>query len=150
LMRDFRLVCFGGGKLKASEHERIRQLHIPPERISALCGDDRLLSALYQYAAVFVYPSLYEGFGIPPLEAMQCDCPVICSNTSSLPEVVGQAAYLFDPESTELLREALDNMLYDTAMVETYIDRGREHAAGFSWDQCVAETLTLYRQLAGQ
>lgn len=149
LVEDFRLVCFGGGALHGEERNAIRQLGIPDGRVLQVSGSDRALAAAYRHASAFVYPSLYEGFGIPPLEAMQCDCPVICSDRSSLPEVVGKAAYLFDPTSPEALGAAMERLLYDAQLRELYILSGRERAAGFSWERCASQTLAVYRQHAG-
>jgi len=147
--RDFMLLCIGGGGFTDAEMQAMHGMHIPEDGVKQVSGDDRMLTACYQHAAVFVYPSLYEGFGIPPLEAMQCGCPVICADSSSLPEVVGDAAMLFDPQSPDLLAAALQQILYDSALAELFATRGMLRAAGFSWDRCVSETLTLYEKLMG-
>jgi glycosyltransferase involved in cell wall biosynthesis len=104
------------------------------------------LVRLYRRGAVLVFPSLYEGFGQPPLEAMACGCPVACSNAASLPEVVDDAARLFDPESPEdiaaAVQEVLDNP-YEWAR------RGLERAKVFSWDACARAHEQVYRELQG-
>ena len=89
---------------------------------------DSQLAVFYQQAAVFVFPSLYEGFGLPVLEAMACGCPVITSNTSSLPEVVGEAGMLVNPCNLEELVDAMTKVLSDTVLAETLRKRGREQA----------------------
>ena len=104
------------------------------------------LPALYSAAAVFVFPSLYEGFGLPVLEAMACGTPVVCSNTSSLPEVAGDAALLIDPLDTAALAEALRRALSDPALAADLRARGLTQALRFSWAQTATATLALYRE----
>lgn len=94
---------------------------------------DEDLAALYSACAVFVYPSLYEGFGLPVLEALTCSAPVITSNTSSLPEVAGDAAILIDPRDTDALAAALDRILEDEELRTDFCRRGLEQAKKFSW-----------------
>jgi glycosyltransferase involved in cell wall biosynthesis len=95
---------------------------------------DAQLRALYEAAAVFVFPSLYEGFGIPPLEAMRCGCPVVASNASSIPEVCGDAADYFDPTDRAAMLAALDTLLRDEARRAALTDRGLARARAYSWD----------------
>lgn len=97
--------------------------------------DDGDLAALYSGASLFLYPSLYEGFGLPPLEAMQCGAPVVTSNTSSLPEVVGDAAITVDPTSVEELASAVERVLTDEGLRNSLSEKGLARAAGFSWDR---------------
>lgn len=104
------------------------------------------LPALYAAAAVFVFPSQYEGFGLPVLEAMACGTPVACSNVSSLPEVAGNAALLFDPVAPKAIAEALEQLLDAPALRETLRLRGLAQAARFTWAQTAALTLDVYRQ----
>lgn len=104
------------------------------------------LPALYAGAAVFVYPSLYEGFGIPPLEAMACGCPVITSNTSSLPEVVGDAAITVDPYDTRALMHATAQILTNRAYADELRARGFAQAQRFSWERCAQATVDVYQQ----
>ncbi len=106
------------------------------------------LPALIAAATAFVFPSLYEGFGLPPLEAMACGTPVLCSDRSSLPEVVGDAALLFDPTEVEAIRAALRRLLRDEALREELSRRGLERARRFSWQRTAEQTLQLYRRLA--
>lgn len=103
------------------------------------------LVGLYQRAAALVFPSLYEGFGQPPLEAMACGCPVACSNAASLPEVVGDAARLFDPTSSEELVAAVEDVLADP---EPWRRRGLERAAGFTWEATARAHDAVYAELA--
>ena len=103
------------------------------------------LVGLFQRAAALVFPSLYEGFGQPPLEAMACGCPVACSNAASLPEVVGDAARLFDPTSTEDLVDAIEDVL---ANADDWRRKGLERAAGFSWEETARLHEEVYAELA--
>lgn len=109
--------------------------------------DDEDLPAIYAGATAFVFPSLYEGFGIPPLEAMACGTPVACSNTSSLPEVVGEAALTFSPNNVNAMTEALRQILNDEALQSELRARGFQQAAKYSWAQTAQETLALYVQV---
>jgi glycosyltransferase involved in cell wall biosynthesis len=146
LRNGLSLIIFGGGKLTDTELLLVNKLGIG-SCIKHLSGDDDLLSQLYSKAEFFIYPSLYEGFGIPPLEAMKFDCPVICSNTSSLPEVVGSAALLIDPYSIESIKSAMEKVLTDNITRSELITLGRERVASFSWRQCARETLNVYKKL---
>jgi len=100
--------------------------------------DDEDLAPLYSGAEFFVYPSLYEGFGLPPLEAMQCGCPVIVSNTSSLPEVVGNAGLLIGPHSEHQLVAAMKRLYDDWELRTQLLQKGLQQAQQFSWDRCAA------------
>ncbi len=104
------------------------------------------LPALYRGAEVFVHPALYEGFGLPPLEAMACSTPVVCSNAASLPEVVGNAALLFDPQDTDELARALGKLLGDPEQRRALALAGRARAARFSWERAARETLRVYQE----
>jgi glycosyltransferase involved in cell wall biosynthesis len=147
LTKDFKLVCFGGYPMVAEELERAERMGIPPDYLLYFSGDDTLLKRLYQGAAAFVYPSLYEGFGIPPLEAMSLGCPVVCSNTSSIPEVVGEAAEVFDPNNVENIANALENVLYSTERTKNLSILGKERAKLFSWEKCARQTKEVYLSL---
>lgn len=106
---------------------------------------DEELAALYSGALGFVFPSLHEGFGIPPLEAMQCGTPVIASNRSSIPEVVGDAGLIVDPEDVEALCHAMYRLYHDAPLREALRARSLARAAHFNWDRTAAETLAAYR-----
>jgi glycosyltransferase involved in cell wall biosynthesis len=100
----------------------------------------------YNAATVFVYPSLYEGFGLPALEAMACGTPVITSTASSLPEVVGQAGLLVDPADVGALTAAMEQLLGDAAMQDNMRAAGLAQAQNFSWQRAAAETVASYRR----
>lgn len=147
LTDNLSLIIFGGGRLTADELMLINQLGISM-RIQYLYGSDELLSHLYSLAKFFIYPSLYEGFGIPPLEAMRFNCPVICSNTSSLPEVVGNAGLLIDPYSIDSIQSSMERMLTDDKLSASLISSGQERVRSFSWKKCASETLGLYHKFS--
>jgi glycosyltransferase involved in cell wall biosynthesis len=147
LVREFDLVAFGGGNFNAKELNLIRSLGLPGTRVRQIQGGDSILADLYRRAALFVYPSRYEGFGIPPLEAMSFDCPVACSNRSSMPEVVGEAAVFFDPDSIDSLIQAIESVLNNSTFRETLIFRGRERIKLFSWQLCAKQTMDVYRRV---
>ncbi len=107
---------------------------------------DEHLSALYSGAEAFLYPSLYEGFGLPPLEAMQCGLPVITSKTSSLPEVVGDAGILVDPLDKEEICQAMLSLLENRELRSRLVGKGLERAAQFSWRRCAQQTAAGYRK----
>ena len=100
-------------------------------------------------AVAFVYPSLYEGFGLPPLEAMACGTPVITSNRSSLPEVVGAAALLVDPGDTAELADAMARIVDEEPLREDLRERGLKQAQGFSWEETARMTVQVYESVRG-
>lgn len=108
---------------------------------------DAEVAASYMHADVFAYPSIYEGFGLPILEAMALGCPVVTSNASSLPEVAGDAALLVDPNDVEELSDALWRVIANRSLRQSLINRGRDRAAKFSWTRTAKETLAAYRSL---
>lgn len=123
---------------------QIQKLGIQSSTIKTgyLPGGD--LPALYSGAAVFVFPSLYEGFGLPPLEAMACGTPVITSNVSSLPEVVGEAGVQVHPEDVGRLAAEIEDLITDPARRALLSQKGLERAKQFSWERCAALTLDVY------
>lgn len=149
IYKKFQLVIFGGGSLTKNERSRILELGGGLLRVHYYSGGDEVLASLYASAHAFVYPSLYEGFGIPPLEAMSLGCPVLCSDRSSLPEVVGDAAEFFDPESIDSIVAALTRVLFDSNYRQVLIGKGRRQCEQYSWERCAQETLGVYQKLIG-
>jgi glycosyltransferase involved in cell wall biosynthesis len=131
---ELRLVLTGQGDLGA----------LPPgvEARGRVSRDE--LVHLYQGAAALVFPSLYEGFGMPVVEAMACGCPVACSNVASLPEVAGDAARLFDPRDVDEIVAAVEDVLADP---EPWIASGLERAQAFTWDACARAHDEVYFEL---
>lgn len=147
LKKEFSIVCFGGGAFTPRELAAAKDAGLKPGQLVHYAGGDDLLSAIYRRASSLVYPSIYEGFGLPPLEAMTSGCPVICSNTSSLPEVVGDAGEYFDPLSQESMIEAMENVLCSPVRRDELIVKGFMQASKFSWEKCANETMREYLKL---
>jgi glycosyltransferase involved in cell wall biosynthesis len=146
-LKDLRLVLAGGRGWKndsifaelTGTDGAIRERVIIAGRVA-----DEDMAALYSGAIAFVYPSLYEGFGLPPLEAMQCGVPVITSNTSSLPEVVGDAGIMVDPKDGDALCQAMLKLVSNGDLRQTMSQKSLEQAKKFSWEQCASQTLAAY------
>lgn len=146
LRDNFHLICFGGDPFDDVEKKRFQTLGVSG-LVHQVSGGDCLLVNYYKNASAFIYPSLYEGFGIPILEAMSLSCPVICSNSSSIPEVVGDTGVYFDPNDISSIQNALDETLFNKKLLLELKKRALERASIFSWDKCVSETLSVYRSL---
>jgi glycosyltransferase involved in cell wall biosynthesis len=134
LRSHFSIACVGGGT----------RAGLQPEQILLLNGGDELLESVYRGAAAFVYPSLYEGFGLPPLEAMSAECPVVCSRTSSLPEVCGDAAEYFDPSQPESIAASIERAVSSNGRRQELVALGLLQIRKFSWDQCARQTAAVY------
>lgn len=147
LKNNFSIICFGGGAFTRDEVALIDGLGLEARNVQQMGGGDDVLARLYQGAEAFIYPSLYEGFGIPPLEAMSLGCPVICSNTSSLPEIVDDAGEYFDPGNTESICVAIETVMQSQARRDDLVEKGRKRCAVFSWGRCANETMAIYRSL---
>jgi glycosyltransferase involved in cell wall biosynthesis len=150
LYPDLKLIIIGDD---LSSHPRLRRTVVR----SGVQNDVRFLGFVpievlrifYDTAKIFVFPSLYEGFGLPPLEAMAHGTPVVTSNTSSLPEVAGNAALLVNPENVFEIRRGLQRVLLDPALRAQMKQRGYEQAQRFSWTASVSRILEIYREVAG-
>lgn len=147
LQRGFRLVCFGGGAFTPEELATAEDLRFDASSLVYREGDDERLANLYANAAAFVYPSLYEGFGIPVLEAMAHGCPVACSATSSLPEVGGDAVEYFDPTRPDDIAAAIHRIVDSDARASELRRRGAARAKLFSWLQCARDTHRVYARV---
>ena len=146
-LKDLRFVMVGP---KGWDYDRIFKATAEVQSISEYViftdfVEDEDLSPLYSGAMAFIYLSLYEGFGLPPLEAMQCGAPVITSNTSSLPEVVGDAGKMFDPMDTDGVCQALLDIYSDPEFRENMRQRSLERAKLFGWERCTRETIAAYQ-----
>ncbi|RMT93778.1 hypothetical protein ALP39_200428 [Pseudomonas marginalis pv. marginalis] len=147
LKADYDIACFGGGAFTAFETELIRTLGLSPERVVHRGGSDKILGELYSRAVAFVYPSMYEGFGLPPLEAMAKGCPVIVSNSSSMPEVVGDAGCYFDPLSIEEMSSAMEKVVFSASLRQSLVSAGYNRLRKFSWASCAEKTMDVYTQV---
>ncbi|HLG53754.1 MAG TPA: glycosyltransferase family 1 protein [Vicinamibacterales bacterium] len=147
-LEDLKLLIIGDEisklpALRRAVHRHKLHKHV---RFLGYLPDDQL-AVLYRLASVFVFPSLYEGFGLPPLEAMASGTPVVTSNVSSLPEVVGDAAVLVDPYDVDSIVDGLRQVLTDPARAAEMRRRGLDRAREFSWERSVAKTLAVYRHI---
>ncbi|MCM1003746.1 MAG: glycosyltransferase family 4 protein [Candidatus Gastranaerophilales bacterium] len=145
-INDLKLVL-GGGVWKKFEKELDAILNKYDQSKIILTGyiKEKELRNYFSNALCFIYPSLYEGFGLPVLEAMQCGCPVITSNVSSLPEVIGNAGIQINPESDKEMIEAYEKMYFDNDFRETCSKKGLERAKDFSWENCASELLEFIK-----
>lgn len=143
---DLNLVCAGGGDFTKEEKEVI-QSNMLSKFVVQIPINDSLLQRLYKEAIAFVFPSLYEGFGIPVLEAFSCNCPCIISNNSSLPEVAGDAALYINPEDSDNIVSTIESFLLSDVLREQLIIKGRERALKFSWAKTIDQTIKLYEKL---
>ena len=146
---DFDIVAFGGGVFSDAERQMIAKHGLSSDQVRHVDGDDAVLAGLYADASAFVYPSLYEGFGLPPLEAMAHDCPVISSNTSSMPEVIGDAGEFFLPTDIGAMSHAIESVVYSEDRRRDLISKGRDRLKEFSWKKCAEQTLAVYQGLQG-
>ncbi len=146
LFEDYDLLALGGGPLSEKETAAIASLGVSEVVVAIPSVTDEFLAEAYAAAALFVYPSLSEGFGIPPLEAMAAGCPVAASKVTAIPEVCGDAPFYFDPLDVASITGALLTGINDIPARVRAIARGREVAAGYSWDKCGAGTLAVYRE----
>jgi len=149
--RDLQLAVVGGGGWRTeTETAAIEGLGLTRQIHYTGYVEQEDLPALYSAASVFLFPSLHEGFGLAALEAMACGVPVVTSNRSSLPEVVGDAALLVDPEDNQALAAAIANILDDPALAARLREEGPKRAAQFTWEACAVKTVAVYREVLGE
>jgi glycosyltransferase involved in cell wall biosynthesis len=141
------LVIVGLRRSSAAIEQPLRELDLHPHVIFTGYLPDQDLPAIYSAADLFVFPSLYEGFGLPPLEAMACGTPVVCSHAGSLPEVVGDAAITVDPHDIEGLAEAMRRVLDDQVLRQELREKGLARARLFSWEKAARQTIEVYQQV---
>ena len=143
---NHQLVIVGPQGWKAQEiFDFVEKIGISENVIITGYVDSNEMPILYNAADVFVFPSLYEGFGLPPLEAMACGTPVVASNNSSLPEILGDAAIMVNPLNVEDIKERIKRVLFDKTLREKMISLGLERVKDFSWEKTVRQTLEIYK-----
>jgi glycosyltransferase involved in cell wall biosynthesis len=150
LMKDFDIIAFGGGEFTLSERQFIASLGFDLQQVRQLGGTDQDLNLLYRQAAAFIYPSTYEGFGLPPLEAMARQCPVVSSYTSSMPEVIGDAAEFFNPNETDSIKFAIEQVVFSEERKQDLIQKGNQRVAQFRWSTCAEKTLGVYQAVVNK
>jgi len=142
-----RIVCAGGEALSKKEINLFKTLNILNKVFFPRILSDSYLQSLYQNALAFVFPSLYEGFGIPILEAFACNCPIILSDTSSLPEIAKDAACYFSPYDSLSLKTAIQKIIYNKELRQKLIEKGKNRLKDFSWEKTVQETKNIYQNI---
>ncbi len=145
--RELKIICAGGGRFSDKEKAFFNKLNIINQVLYLNVTSDNQLAELYRRAVCFVYPSLYEGFGLPILEAFSCGCPVVLSNTSSLPEVAGEAGLYFDPYDEISIRNAIEKIIENMDLREGLIKKGYSRLKLFSWDITAEKTKQIYESI---
>jgi glycosyltransferase involved in cell wall biosynthesis len=140
------LICAGGKDFTQAEKLLFHTWGVK-HKLHYVSVNDAILTSLYTNALAFVFPSLYEGFGIPILEAFACNCPVLISNTSSLPEIAGNACLSFDPKDKTSIIDVVNQVLSDKALREDLCNKGKERVNSFSWERTAMETKRLYESI---
>ena len=146
-MKQKLVLCGRPGWKYDSIFQTVEELGLKSDVIFPGYAPESELIAIYNMADLFVYPSLYEGFGLPPLEAMACGVPVITSNVSSLPEVVGDAGITVNPLDVNKLAEAMGSVLNSNTLREEMSQKGLKRASQFNWENTAAETLKVYESV---
>jgi glycosyltransferase involved in cell wall biosynthesis len=149
VLKDHALVFFGGAEFSSEELKMMKGLGISG-RVFHRRGGDRDLAAYYKNATALVYPSRYEGFGLPPIEAMGLECPVLASSSAPMPEIIGDAALFFNPNSPEGLLGAFDKLLLEKGTRQALIERGREREKLFSWEKTSDKIHQFYKDVLGE
>lgn len=145
---DIQLICAGGGEFDADEVALIKRLRLENKVIQRSVTDEQLYS-LYKHAQLFVYSSLYEGFGLPIIEAFACGCPVVLSEASCFPEIAQDAGYYFNPTDLHDMATRVAEMLFDSELRQTYIERGNQRGKLFTTQNMALNTLNVYQQALG-
>jgi glycosyltransferase involved in cell wall biosynthesis len=143
------IVCAGSSPFTPKEKNFLKNMNIL-DKVHYVKINDRILKNLYKNARAFIFPSIYEGFGLPVLEAFSCGCPVILSNSSSLPEIGGDGAIYFEPGNKESFIGAVERVIYDKKYREDLIEKGSERLKFFSWEKNAHSTKKIYENLLHQ
>lgn len=146
--KDLYLICVGGSRFSQSEEDYLRGNDIRGQVIHTRLDDEELYYA-YSQARVFVFPSLYEGFGIPILEAFSCGCPVALSHASCFPEIAGDAAGYFKATDPLSIQDTISLVLEDENYRKTLVRKGFERNSAFSWEKCATQTAKIYEECIG-
>ena len=144
--KDLHIICAGGGNFKEKETYRLRDLNIE-QKVTQLDLNDDMLSHLYKNALLFVFPSLYEGFGIPLLESFSFGCPVACSNISSLPEVAMDGATYFDPMDEDSIYDCINHVIFNGKLKEKLVKNAYKRLESFSWEKTANKTKEVYSEV---
>ena len=148
LRSNFSIVCFGGVALTSEDRREMALAKMTPEQVIHLKGSDDLLENVYRSAMAFVYPSLFEGFGLPALEAMSAGCPVVTSKAGSLGEICEDAAEYFDPDEPESIAQSIERVVTSSERRQELIALGQIQIRKFSWDKCAKQTAAIYEAVS--
>jgi glycosyltransferase involved in cell wall biosynthesis len=147
LKKDFKLIIFGGEKPEINGLKVLEKYKIEKNKFKFVNGTNKDLKFFYKNVRLFVYPSRYEGFGIPLIESMRMGCPVISSNGGALKEIGGDCNVYFDPDNVEDIKFKLESLIYDESKLLKNINYGYERSKKFSWKKCANETYEIYSSL---
>lgn len=147
ILNDFDLVCFGEEKINFSEKILIKKLKLNEKKIIFISGDDDKLKNYYLNSTALIYPSKNEGFGFPPLEAMNYGCPVITSNNTAILEATGLTEYAFNPESPQDIALKIESIIYSKNNINFLINYGLKRVKQLSWEKTSHEILEVYKKL---
>jgi glycosyltransferase involved in cell wall biosynthesis len=145
LMTNFEIIAVGGGNFSSSELSDFLKLGIA-DKVIHMDANDHQLAMLYRNASCLVYPSIYEGFGLPPVEAMSLNCPVIASSGGSIPEICGQAAAYFDPLSIDSIVHTILETLTSPSRIKDMQIKGQAASQLFTWERTARDTLSIYKR----
>jgi len=145
--KDLHLICGGSSSFNEEETKIINNSNCEERILHSKIENDRTLVNLYSGSLAFIFPTLYEGFGIPILESLACGTPAILSNTSSLPEIGGNAAVYFDPDNSDSIVETVKKVIYDKSLSSEMIKNGHKQVNKFSWSKCALETKKVYESV---
>jgi len=148
LMSNFSIIAVGGGEFSPRENLELQNLNIA-DKVSQINANDEVLAKYYRKAACLVYPSLYEGFGLPPVEAMSLNCVVIASSGGSIPEICNGAAEYFDPTNVDSIEQVLEATLADEQQMQKMRLMGLALAESFTWEKTAAKTIEAYKKIVG-
>jgi glycosyltransferase involved in cell wall biosynthesis len=146
LTTNFEIIAVGGGNFSSSQLSELLKLKIA-DKVIHMDANDHQLAMLYRKASCLVYPSIYEGFGLPPVEAMSLNCPVIASSGGSIPEICKNAAEYFDPRNIDSIEHVLTDALDDQQRIDQMRQEGLKVAKSFTWDRTVLDTLNSYKRI---
>ena len=147
ITRDYKVICFGSNKFNNEEINNYTKNGFSKNSVIHISGNDYTLGCLYRYASLLANPSLYEGFGFPPIEAMSLNCPVISSSTGASKEILNNSVLYFNPESSNEIMFKCEDILYNEDLRIKLIDKGFKHSLNYSWKKCTKEITDLYNLL---
>ena len=144
---DLSLICAGGGEFQITENELIMRLKLKG-KVKQISATEQQLNSLYSNAIIFVFPSLYEGFGLPILEAFQNNCPIVASDNACFREILGNAGHYFDPNSHSEMLSKITNLIDNPSIREGLIKKGKEQLPKFAFEKCINKTIEVYHKIS--